>query len=142
MSNTWNEIDWTAETGDNNILPENTEFVFELLKGAKYGKFNPNRIELGAKVVEGEFKGAVNYFSYPDPKEQAWVPGVFRRLCNAIVANDVEDIQTDEDPVDFLTRSAGSKFRAPVRHRTRTYEGADEQVAEIKIGNIKPPAKS
>lgn len=130
----WSEIDLTAVPTDLDVLPEGQEFTFELLPGARYGKFDPNRIEAAAKVVEGEFSGRVSYFSYPDPEKQEWSKGVFVRMTRALG----EEINTGEDPVDYLHRVAGGKFLSKVKHRAYSTDGVDGVKAELAIGNVKP----
>lgn len=130
----WNEIDLTAVPTDQDVLPEGVEFTFELLQGARYGKFDANRIEAAAKVVDGEFAGKVSYFSYPDPEKQPWSSGVFVRMTRALG----EDINEGEDPVAYLHRVAGGKFLSKVKHRPYSSDGVDGVKAELAIGNVKP----
>lgn len=130
----WNEIDLTAVPTDQDVLPEGQEFTFELLPGARYGKFDPNRIEAAAKVVGGEFEGRVKYFSYPDPEKQSWSQGVFVRMTRALG----EDIEQGEDPVEYLNRVAGGKFLSKIKHRAYSSDGVDGVKDEIAIGNVKP----
>lgn len=129
----WEEIDLTSVSTDNDLLPEDTDYVWELLPGAKFGKFDAGRVEAAGKVASGEFAGRVKYFSYPDPKKQSWSAGVFVRLTKALKI----DIEDGEGPVDYLNRVAGNHFIAPVKHRLITYEGADTTKDEIKITNVK-----
>lgn len=129
----WLDVDLTTIPTDNDVLPEGQYFNFELLPGAKPGKFNPDRIECAAKVVDGEFAGRVKYFSYPPPAEQPWVLGVFVRMTRALGV----EIETGEEPVDYLNRAAGGHFAAPVRHRKVDTDGMDTTKDEIKIGNVR-----
>jgi len=48
----WNEIDLQGVSADMELVPEG-KYVFTLLPGAKYSQWNPNKIEVGAKVDEG-----------------------------------------------------------------------------------------
>jgi len=129
----WADIDLTSIPTDIDVLPEGREYVFELLGGAKYSQFNPNRVEAAAKVADGEFSGRVVYFSYPDPAEQAWSPGVFVRLTKAIGT----DIDTDEKPVEYLNRVAGGRFVSKVKHRIASVGGDDITKADLSIFNVK-----
>jgi len=128
------EVDLTTVSTDNEVLPEGVYYDFELLPGAKPSRWDADRIECAAKVINGEFAGKVKYFSYPDPKKVGeWVRGVFIRLTHAVGI----EIQENEHPVDYLNRIAGSKFSAPVKHRVVDADGVDTTKDEIKIGNIR-----
>jgi hypothetical protein len=130
----WMEVDLTTVPTDNEVLPENQYFNFELLAGAKPSRFDPDRIECAAKVIDGEFAGRVKYFSYPDPaKVGDWVRGVFIRATRAFGV----EIEKGETPVEYLNRVAGAHFSAPVKHRIVDSDGVDSTKDEIKIGNIK-----
>lgn len=131
----WADVDLTEVSPDNELLPEDRDYVFELLAGAKPNQFNPNRIEVAARVAEGEFTGRVLYFSYPDPDEQPWVRGVFVRMVKAIG----QELNDDEkyDPVRYLNRVAGGKFVTKVKHRQVSSNGDDITKVEPKIGNVK-----
>jgi hypothetical protein len=130
----WTEIDLTSISTEPVILPENTEFIFELLPGARYGKFDSNRIEASAKVVSGEFAGQIKYFSYPDPEKQPWSTGVFVRMTHALG----EEVEAGEDPVEYLNRNAGKQFISKVKHRRFSSDGVDGVKDEVAIGNVKP----
>lgn len=134
----WSEIDLTSISTDTDLLPETTDFVWELLPGAKFSKYDPARVEAAAKVASGEFAGRVKYFSYPDPAKQSWSAGVFIRMTRALGV----EIEEGESPVDYLNRVAGNQFIAPVKHRTIEYEGATSQKDEIKITNVKAVRKA
>ena len=128
------EVDLTTIPTDNEVLPENQYYNFELLPGAKPSRYDADRIECAAKVVDGEFAGRVKYFSYPDPNKVGdWVRGVFIRMTHAIGV----EIEEGEHPVDYLNRVAGGKFSAPVKHRVVDSDGVDTTKDEIKIGNIR-----
>lgn len=130
----WNEIDLTAISTEPIVLPENQEFTFELLPGARYSKYDPNRVEASAKVAGGEFANQVKYFSYPDPAKYDWSAGVFVRMTHALG----EEIAEGEDPVDYLNRNAGKQFVSRVKHRTFSSDGVDGTKDEVAIGNVKP----
>jgi hypothetical protein len=134
----WEEIDLTSVSTDNDLLPEEVDYVWELLPGAKFGRFDLERVEAAGKVASGEFAGRVKYFSYPDPKKQSWSPGVFVRMTKAIGI----ELEDGEGPVDYLNRVAGNHFVAPVKHRMVSYEGADTTKDEIKITNVKAVRKA
>lgn len=131
----WTDVDLTNIPTDIDLLPEEKEFVFELLPGARYGRFQQGRVEAAARVAEGEFTGRVLYFSYPDPTEQPWSIGVFARMIKALGPAD-----EGEDPVAYLNRVAGQRFVSKVRHRRVDAEGGEQIKQEIKIGNVKPVA--
>jgi|SRR5882672_4383432 len=129
----WEDVDLSEVRPDNEVLPEEQEFVFELLKGAKLSKFYPDKIEVAARVAEGEFKGKISYFSYPSPEEQPWVLGVFKRMEIALGTPQ----EKGEHPVDYLNRVAGSFFISKIKHRVVQAGGDDVTKAEVKIGNVK-----
>lgn len=129
----WGDINLSELTTEQKVLPEETDFNFELLPGAKFNPWNPNRVDAAAKVIDGEFAGERLYFSYPDPVENTWVPGVFARMIKALKV----EAETGEDPVTYLNRAAGSKFTAKVKHRRVDTDGVETVKAEIKIGNVK-----
>lgn len=130
----WTEVNLSdLPTGDE-LVPADAFYVFELLSGTKYGKFDPSRIEIAARIAEGEHTGRVLYGSYPDPEKQSWSLGVMARTVKVLGG----DPEAGEDPVTFLNRKAGSKFLCKVNHRT----GQDEVTRqEIKIGSIKAYAE-
>lgn len=129
----WLEVDLTQIPTDNEVLPEGTYYDFELLAGAKPSRFDPDRIECAAKVVNGEFAGRIKYFSYPSPEKQPWVRGVFVRMTHALGT----DIEEGEHPVDYLNRVAGAQFSAPVKHRQVDVDGMETTKDEVKIGNVR-----
>ena len=130
----WSEVDLSTVPSDIEILPEG-KYVFELLPGARFSKWDANRVEAAAKVVAGEFEGKIQYYSYPDPaKVGDWVIGVLVRMAKAASC----EIEENESPVDFLNRVAGTKFKATVYHRTYDKEGEGQTKAELKIGSIMP----
>lgn len=129
----WEDIDLTSVSTDNDLLPEGQDYVWELLPGAKFSRLDLERVEAAAKVASGEFSGRVKYFSYPDPKKQSWSAGVFVRMVQSLKI----PLEDGEGPVDYLNRVAGNHFIAPVKHRQISYEGADSTKDEIKITNVK-----
>lgn len=133
MSGTgWTEVDLSTIPTDIDVIPEG-KYNFELLPGARYSKYDPQRIEAAAKIVGGEFPGKVVYFNYPDPaKVGDWVKGVFVRMSRAA---DVE-IEENEDPVVYLQRIEGANFTAAIKHRMYDKDGESITKAEMKIGSV------
>lgn len=130
----WMEVDLTTIPTDNATLPENVYYNFELLPGAKASRYDADRIECAAKVIDGEFAGKVKYFSYPDPNKVGdWVRGVFVRMTHALGS----EIEEGEHPVDYLNRVAGHQFSASVKHRPVDTDGVTTIKDEIKIGNVR-----
>ena len=138
----WTEQDLVGVSIEMETLPENVPFTFALLPGAKYGQWNPNKIELGAKVVEGEYAGRVSYFSYGDPTAVPSMPAALKRLELALVADGAPSIETGEDPVVYLNNPdvVGKRFIAPLKHRTYEREGENITKADISIFKVKAVA--
>jgi hypothetical protein len=135
----WTEINLEGISTEMERLPEGN-YVFELLPGAVYNKWDNQKVDVAAKVSEGEFTGRVNYFSYPDPAKQDWSPQAFKRLEIAIVKNGGEPIVEGEDPVAYLNKetSVGKKFIAKVTHREFTNkDGEKETKVDLKTFSVK-----
>lgn len=134
MSSSWSEVDLTTIPTDNDIIPEG-KYEFELLPGARFSKWDADRIEAAAKVASGEFAGRVQYFNYPDPaKVGEWVRGVFVRMTRAAG----KEIAEGESPIEYLNRVAGAHFAASVIHRTFDKEGESVTKSDLKIGSVSP----
>jgi hypothetical protein len=120
----WTDVDLTGVSTDMELIPEGT-YEFALLPGAKYGQWNPAKIELGAKIVSGEYAGRVQYFSYGDPEKVPSMLVAFKRLEEALAKNTGVSITEGEDPVTYLNNPdvVGGKFIAPIRHRTYEKKG-------------------
>lgn len=130
----WSEVDLTTVSTDNDILPEG-KYEFELLPGARFSKYDPDRVEAAGKVASGEFAGRIQYFNYPDPaKVGEWVRGVFVRMTRATGV----EIEEGESPVDYLNRAAGSHFVGAVLHRVFDKDGESVTKSDLKIGSITP----
>jgi hypothetical protein len=129
----WGDINLSELTTEQKTLPEETDFNFELLPGAKFNPWKPSRIDAGAKVIDGEHEGQRIYFSYPDPVENSWVTGVFARMIKALGVPATDG----EDPISYLNRAAGAKFVSKVKHRKVDTDGVETVKVEIKIGNVK-----
>jgi len=132
----WTEVDLANVGADTDLLPEG-KYTFELLPGARYDKWDPERIKVAAKTVGGEFPGRVKYFDYPSPaKVGEWVRGVFIRLTRAAGV----EIESGQDPVDYLNQESvvGANFTAKVYHRVFDKEGESQTKDDIKIGSILP----
>lgn len=130
----WGEIDLSTTPSDNEILPESDSLNF-VVTGGKANKFDAEKVDVFAKVVDGEFKGRSTIFSYPDPAKQEWSAGVFVRLAKSMGI----PINKGETPVDYITRAAAEKgrFTAPVKHRTVTYDGLETTKSEVAIMKVK-----
>ena len=134
----WSEVDLQGVSAEMELLPEG-KYVFALLSGAKYSQWTPNKIEVGAKVVEGGLAGRVIYFSYGDPEKVPNMVGAFKRFEIALAKNTGVAIETGQDPVEYLNLVVGGQFVADVKHRTfTTSEGESKTKAEIAIFKIKP----
>jgi len=134
LMSSWAEVDLTTVTTDNSVLPENQDFEFELHPGARFSKYDPDRVEAAAKVVKGEFAGRIKYFSYPDPNKVGdWVRGVFIRMTHALGS----EIEPGESPVEYLNRMAGAHFVTKMKHRIIEVDGVSTTKDDIKIGNVK-----
>jgi hypothetical protein len=132
----WNEVDLSTVPTEAAILPEG-KYEFELLPGARFGKWDADRVEAGAKVASGEFSGRICYFNYPSPaKVGDWVYGVFVRMTKATGV----EIEEGETPVDYLNRVAGEHFMATLKHRTYADSETGESVTkmDLKIGSVGP----
>jgi hypothetical protein len=130
----WTEIDLPSVSTTITPVAEG-EYTFELLAGAKFSEYDAARVEAAAAIVDGEFAGRRLFFSYPDPDKQEWAPRVFKRLVESLG----QDIEQGENPVSYLNRSAGLRFKAPVKHRAGGDEGAPKK-ADIDIFHVKPSA--
>lgn len=131
----WTDIDLTGVSTDLAMIPEG-EYVFALLPGSKYNQFDTQKIEVGAKVVEGEYAGRVQYFSYGDPAKSPAMEGAFKRLKVALFKNTGVEIDKGEDPIVYLNNPevVGAKFVANVTHRTFTNkEGESQTKSDIAV---------
>lgn len=129
----WGEIDLSTVPTDLEVLPEATlNFV---VVSAKNNKFDPEKVDVLAKVYDGEFKGRTTFFSYPDPAKQDWSPGVFARLAKSLGI----PIEKGESPVAYIGRAAslGGKFTAPVKHRLVESDGLPVTKSEVNIMKVK-----
>ena len=138
----WQETNLVGVSTELETLPENQPFTFALLAGAKLGQWDPNKIELGAKVVEGEYAGRVVYFSYGNPDKSPSMIQALKRLEQALVADGAPAIEAGEDPVAYLNNPevVGKKFIAPLRHRTYDKDGENVTKADISVFKVKPIA--
>lgn len=112
----WIELDLTGVSTEMELVPVGN-YVFTLLAGAKYNQWNPGKIEVGAKIVEGEYAGRVVYFSYGDPDKVPAMIGAFKRLEIALAKASGVSIEAGQDPVQYLNTVAGSQFVAAVKNR-------------------------
>lgn len=136
----WTEVDLSSISDEMERLPEG-DYVFALLPGAKYNQWNPNKIEVGAKVAEGEYAGRVLYFSYGDPEKTPSMLGAMKRLERALSKSSGKEAEAGQNPIDYLNAVAGAKFVGTVRHRTYTDNNGEEQTkADMALFKIKAAA--
>lgn len=136
----WRNIDLKNISLDNELIPAGT-YVLEISPGAKFNDFGTLQVQ--ARVAdEGEFKGKVVFFSYPDPegvskdgKPMAWSATAFKRLTVAIGDDPLEG----ESPDTYLNRVAGSRVSMPVVHTVPTDEYPTIRL-NPRIFNVKPAA--
>ena len=109
----WTDIDLSELSTETRVLPEQ-KFTFEIVSSRK-NPWQAGKVDVTAKVAEGEFAGEITYFSYPEPDDAkfAWVKGVLARMFAAMP----EKPQPGEDIIDYFNRMKGSKFVAPIQHR-------------------------
>lgn len=135
----WQEIDLASITDEMDTIP-NGQYVFELITGTKYGKFDPNKLEVPAKIAEGEFKGRIVYLSYPDPAKKSWSPAAVKRLEMALVKDGAAAISDNQDPTVFFNQDdvVGHKFISV--YETREYTGNDgeqKKASDVKLFKVR-----
>jgi hypothetical protein len=136
----WTEVNLAGLADDMERVPEG-EYTFALLAGAKYGQFDQNKIEVAAKIVDGESAARVMYFSYPDPAKQDWSPNALKRLESALKKDGAPAIEEGQDPTVYLNQETvvGTRFKAPVFHREYTSaDGTEQKRAEIRLFKVRP----
>lgn len=135
----WTEVDLQGVSTEMENLPEGN-YVFAILPGAKYGQWDPQRIELGAKVVEGEYSGRVQYFSYGNPEKAPSMVQAFKRLEVALVKDGAPAIETGQDPVAYLNSDdvVSKRFVGPIKYRTLPLkEGQEVPDTKADLGVFK-----
>ena len=138
----WTETDLVGLSTDMELLPEGT-YVFELLPGSKKGQWDPEKIEVGVKVVEGDYAGRVVYFSYNNPEKSPAMYGAFKRLEIALSKDTGVSIVEGQHPVDYLNDPTviGGKFIAPLTHREYVNnEGETQRKTNVGIFKVKAVA--
>jgi hypothetical protein len=136
----WTETDLKGVSAEMEIIPEG-QYVFALLPGAKYGQWDPQKIELGAKIVEGEYSHRVQYFSYGNPEKAPTMVQALKRLEIALVANGAPAIEAGEDPVTYLNNPevVGKQFVGTIKHRTyEDKEGIPVTKSDLSVFKTKP----
>lgn len=133
LNMSWGEIDLSSVSTDLEVLPE--AILNFALVSAKPNKFDSEKVDVLAKVYDGELKGRTTFFSYPDPAKQDWSPGVFARLAKSVGI----PIEKGEQPVAYINRAAaaGGKFTAPVKHRAVEVDGLPVTKSEVNIMKVK-----
>jgi hypothetical protein len=135
----WMELDLAGISTEMATVPEG-QYVMTLLPGAKYNQWSPNKLEVGAKIAEGEYANRVVYFSYGDPEKVPTMAGAFKRLEIALAKNSGVAIETGDDPVAYLNSVAGAKFIGTVRHRTFVKQGETEPTLAVDLNVFKVKA--
>lgn len=130
---TWEDLK-LSDLPSEATMPQDTDFVFELLPGSKVSRFDASRLEVAARVAEGEFTGTILYGSYPDYTKYSWVLGVIRRTIKALGG----DPDSEDSFLEFLNKKAGTKFVAKVTHRP--IQDSEDVRVELKVGSIKAHA--
>jgi hypothetical protein len=130
---TWQDMDLSTVVADNSLLPER-DYNFTL-DGAKYNQWNPQKIDVSAKVADGEFVGRKVFFSYPEPNKFEWSPNVLRRLLDILGV----EPEANEGAVDALNRGVGGSFSSVVTHKTITNHdtGEESKRANLDIFKVK-----
>lgn len=135
----WSEVDLSGVSTEMELIPEG-KYVAALLSGAKYNQWNPNKIEVGAKIVEGEYAGRVVYFSYGDPEKIPSMVQALKRLETALKADTGIGAAEGEDPISFLNNPevVGGKFLMPVRHRVipATEDKPEQPKADVSVFKV------
>ena len=137
----WIDTDLAGISTELDLIPEGT-YLFSLLAGARFNQWNPAKLDVGAKIAEGELKGRVVYFSYGDPDKVPSMYGAFKRLEKALSASTGVAILENQSPVDYLNQPevVGGLFVADIRHRVKPAkeEGAPSTtVADLAIFKVK-----
>lgn len=130
---TWGEIDLSTVPTDQDVLPE-AVLNFAIVS-AKANRFDAEKVDVLAKVFDGEFKGRTTFFSYPDPAKQDWSPQLVARAAKSMGI----PIEKGEGPVEYFNRAAGvgGKFTAPIKHRVVEVDGLPVTKAEVNIMKVK-----
>jgi len=136
----WTDVDLTGVSTDMETIPEG-QYVFELLAGAKYSQIDAQKIEAGAKIVEGEYAGRVQYFSYGNPEKAPSMIGAFKRLESALAKNTGLSADAGEDPVSYLNNDqvVGGRFIAAIKHRTyENKDGESIKKSDLSVFKVRP----
>ena len=122
----WSQIDLTQVNPNLEPIAAG-EYEFALA-GAKYVDRNGGKVvNVQANIAgDGEFTGKAVFFSYPDPDVLADSPKLLARLALALGV----DAVSGEDPVQYLNRANGARFRAKIKHTV------DKNDATIKYANL------
>jgi hypothetical protein len=135
----WEDIDLTEVTTGFELIPEGDNYVFTILPGAKPSKFDAERVEVPVAISTGEFAGRQLFLSYPDPKRPGceWSPKAFKRLVEVLGV----DVEKGETPLQILSKSAGLRFGAPIKHYQPKNETNDApKRAEIALFKVRVAA--
>lgn len=137
----WNDVDLSGVSSEMELIPEG-KYVLSLLAGAKPNSWNANKIEVGAKISEGEYSGRVIYFSFGDPEKVPSMVQAMKRLEVALTASTGVAAAEGEDPISYLNNPevVGGLFLAPIRHRIvpANDERPEQTKADISVFKIAP----
>lgn len=125
-------------------------YVFQLLPGAVYrqGKYSgQEELAVSAAVTEGDSKGRVAFFAYPDPtlqskngKSQAWSAQALKKLEISLGVDALEG----EDPATYLNRVASNnaaRFSGEIIGETyKDKNGAEQSRTKFAIFKVGPAA--
>ena len=137
----WTDVDLSGVSLDMDLIPEGN-YVLTLLPGAREGKWNAKKIELGGKIAEGEYTGRVVYWSYGDPDGTPSMKGAMKRLTIALAKSTGVEIEPGQHPIEYLNNEdvVGGKFIAQVlvREIPATEEREASNKNDIQIFKVKP----
>lgn len=118
----WTNVDLTKVSPQipKDIIPEGDyTFVF---RGAKWSERFEGRIDASAQIgPEQTNAGQFVSFGFPNPDEKAWSAHTFKRLEQSFGV----DIMEGEDPVAYLNRNIGAKFRTRIKNSKYTPKDSD-----------------
>jgi hypothetical protein len=134
----WTEVDLAGVSSEMERIPEGS-YVWALLPGTKFSKFDKDKIELGAKIVDGEYNGRVIYFSYGSPEKAPSMVQALKRLEEALVKDGAPAIAEGQDKIEYFNDAevVGKRFIAPVKHRSFVKNGDTEPTVKEDISVFK-----
>jgi hypothetical protein len=125
------------------------KYVFDLNPGAAYrtNKFNgQEELKLSATVAEGDSKGRVTFWEYPDPtseskngKSMAWSAQAIKKLQVALGV----DALPGEDPATYFGRVANDsagRFSGEIIEETFEKNGVKQTKTKFSVFKVGPAA--